>query len=144
YTLVLTTVAVGQADPAVSHVAEPVVGHGDALGIAADRAKTCLGSAQGGWASTPHSLAYSGVRSCATLSGMLKMERRSQRLGPGVQIAPTDRSRDLQHSCGACPAPARVALRRSSPASGGPAEWSRPARGAGVPNPGERSAGGWR
>ena len=35
-TIALTPVAVGEADPAVTHVEEPVVRDGDAMGIAAD------------------------------------------------------------------------------------------------------------
>src|SRR5919197_1617192 len=35
-TIVLTTVTVGEADPPVTHVEEPVVRDGDAMGIAAD------------------------------------------------------------------------------------------------------------
>jgi hypothetical protein len=35
-TIVPTTVAVGKTDPPVTHVEEPVVRDGDAMGIAAD------------------------------------------------------------------------------------------------------------
>ena len=35
-TIVLTTITIGKADAPITHVEEPMVGNGDAMGIAAD------------------------------------------------------------------------------------------------------------